>query len=190
MTDTNLGAITDIADYMPRGLMEWSPVIGAAVASGGTVLTRMWAHPGSWFASHAEATGVLASTVLGAAIGFTKDRHAGVMIALGGLAVGLPRLLESMAAKSAITSAGTSGIGYYAAETASPLLGAYQANQLNGLGYATSSVQPHAYGTVPGVAGAMAGPMQDRGMGAPVNLLGPATHHVNLAKHYGATHLG
>lgn len=187
MTDTNLsGPMDAITQYMPRGLMEWAPVLGAGTASGGAMLARMLAPAGSWIAMHADAAGVIMSTIVGAAVGVTQDKHAGVMVVLGGLAVGLPRVLESWMAKSHPVA----GIGYYAAETANPLLGQVQASQINGLGYATSGQVPHAYGTVPGVAGAMAGPMQDRGMGAPVNLLGPATHHMALARHYGATHMG
>jgi hypothetical protein len=39
------------------------------------------------------------------------------------------------------------------------------------------------------VAGAVAGPIADNGHGAPVNLLGPPTHHMQLAARYGATHI-
>lgn len=186
MSDTNLGGIEE---YMPRGLMEWAPVIGAGAASGGTVLARMFAPAGSWFARNAEMTGVLVSSAVAGALAISEGtRPAAAQVFFGGLAAGLPQVFASWVAKPSAVA----GVGYYAAETANPMLGQVQANQLNGLGYATASPTPHAYGTVPGVAGAgaMAGPMQDRGMGAPVNLLGPATHHMNLAQRYGATHMG
>lgn len=188
--NSGLGAITDIADYMPRGLMEWAPVIGAGVATTGATMVKHVAPAGSWFARNPDLTGILLSSAVAGAMAVSDGtRPAAMMTFLGGLAAGLPRVLESLVGGSPVA-----GIGYYAAETANPLLGQVQANQIAGLGYATASQQPHAYGTVPGVAGAMAGamagPMQDRGQGAPVHLLGPGSHHMNLARHYGATHMG
>lgn len=185
MSDTNLAG--DLGDYMPRGLMEWAPVIGAGTAASGSVLARVFGGS-SWFARNPEVSGWLLSLAVGAGVGFMESKPAGVMIALGGTAAALPRIAEKMAAGAGL-------LGYYAAETANPLLagmGMVRADQLNGLGYATSGEVPRAYGTVPGVAGAgaIAGPMADNGGGAPVNLLGPATSHMALAKHYGATHMG
>jgi hypothetical protein len=180
MSDTNLAG--DLGDYMPRGLMEWAPVIGAATASGGSVLARLFGGA-SWFARNSDLTGWFLSSAAGLGVGMTRSKDAGMMIFLGGTAVALPKILERVVSGQGV-------LGYYAAETANPLLGMVRADQINGLGYATAQQQPHAYGTVPGVAGAVAGPMQDVGGGAPVNLLGPATHHMSLAKHYGATHMG
>ncbi len=185
MSDTNLG---DITDYMPRGLMEWAPVIGASAAASGSVLARMFAPPGSWFARNADVTGwLLSSAIAGAMYASPGTRPGAMMTFLGGTAAALPKILEAMLAKPAAVS----GIGYYAAETANPLLagsgmGIVRADQL---GYATASQQPPSYGTVPGVAGigGVAGPTAD--MGAPINLLGPGSH-MALARHYGATHMG
>lgn len=178
-------SLGDIGEYMPHGLMEWAPVIGAGTAGVGTVLARMFAPAGSWFSRNAEVSGVLASTAVAAGLAaMPSTRSAAMMTFIGGLAAGLPRILERYAAGPAAVA----GVGYYAAETANPLLGMVRADQL---GYATAGQQPRAYGTVPGVAGgALAGPMADNGGGAPVNLLGPATHHMSLARHFGATHMG
>lgn len=184
MSDTH--NLAGIGEYMPRGLMEWAPVLGAGTAASGTVLARMFAPAGSWFARNAEVSGwLLSSIVAGGLAASPSTRPAAMMTFLGGTAAALPRILESIAAKSGAVS----GIGYYAAETANPMLGMVRADQL---GYATAGQQPRAYGTVPGVAGvgAFAGPMSDNGGGAPVNLLGPATHHMNLASKFGATHMG
>lgn len=186
MSGTNLAG--DLGDYMPRGLMEWAPVIGAGAASSGSVLARAFGGA-SWFGRNPDLTGWIIAAAAAAGVGFTKSKDAGVMIFLGGTAVALPKILERVASGAGL-------LGYYAAETANPLLagqmGMVRADQINGLGYATASQQPHAYGTVPGVAGsgAFAGPMADNGGGAPVNLLGPPSNHMSLAKHYGATHMG
>lgn len=183
MSNDNLAGI---GDYMPRGLMEWAPVLGGGVAASGTVLARMFAPAGSWFARNAEVSGwLLSSAVAGAMVFSPSTKPAAMMTFLGGTAAALPRILESFLAKTSPVA----GIGYYSAETANPMLGMVRADQL---GYATAGQQPHAYGTVPGVAGAgaFAGPMSDNGNGAPVNLLGPATHHMSLASKFGATHMG
>jgi len=186
MSGTNLAG--DLGDYMPRGLMEWAPVIGAGAASSGSVLARAFGGA-TWFGRNPDLTGWIIAAAAAAGVGFTKSKDAGVMIFLGGTAVALPKILERVASGAGL-------LGYYAAETANPLLagqmGMVRADQINGLGYATASQQPHAYGTVPGVAGsgAFAGPMADNGGGAPVNLLGPPSNHMSLARHYGATHMG
>lgn len=185
MSDTTHLAGT-LGDYMPRGLMEWAPAIGAGAASGGTILARMLAPAGSWFARNAELTGILVSAaVAGGLAASPSTRAAAVPAIVGGLAAGLPMVLAKF------TGVGLSGLGYYAAETANPLLGMVRADQLNGLGYATAGRQPHAYGTVPGVAGhgAIAGPIADNGGGPPVNLLGPASDHMMMASKFGATHM-
>lgn len=180
MTTTDLAG--SLGDYMPRGLMEWAPVIGAGAASSGTVLARMLAPAGSWFSRNSEVTGVLISSALaGGMYASPSTRGASMMVFLGGLATGLPRILERFAA------GGLAGLGYYAAETANPLLGMVRADQL---GYATAGRQPHAYGTVPGVAGhggAIAGPMSDSGNGPPVNMLGTGDH-MSMSRKFGATH--
>lgn len=191
---SNLGGFMD---YAPRGLHEAAPLIGSGVASSGAVLARMFATPGSWIARHADVTGWLISLGVGGILAIIPStRAAALMTALGGTAAALPRVLESFAAKAAVA-----GVGYYAAETANPLLagagvGMVRADQLNGagVGYVTAGRQPHAYGTVPGVAGVgnFAGPMQDMGGGAPINLLqgGGANHTaMGLASRYGTTHM-
>lgn len=170
-----------IMDYAPRGLMEWAPVIGAGTASGGAVLARMFV-PGTWFGRNADVTGWLAALGVAGAFAFTGRAGEAAAVALTGTAAALPNILNRMA---------NGGLGYVAAETANPLLGMVRADQINGLGYATASPQPHAYGTVPGVAGAggFAGPMQDIGGGAPISLLGPGGNHMGLAARYGTTHM-
>lgn len=190
---SNLGGFMD---YAPRGLLEAAPLIGSGAASSGAVLARMFATPGSWFARHADMTGLLISLgVSGVLAAMPSTRSAAVMTALGGVAAALPRVLEALAAKAAVA-----GVGYYAAETANPLLagpgvGMVRADQLNGagVGYAVAARQPHAYGTVPGVAGvgSFAGPMQDVGGGAPIQLLQGGTNHtaMGLASRYGTTHM-
>jgi hypothetical protein len=182
MSNTDLAG--SLGDYMPRGLMEWAPVLGAGTAASGTVLARVMAPAGSWFSRNAEMSGVLLSSAVAAALAaMPGTRPAALMTFLGGVAAGLPRILERYA-----LGGGVSGIGYYAAETANPLLGMVRADQL---GYATAGRQPHAYGTVPGVAGgALAGPMADSGNGPPVNLLGHGHgDHMSMASRFGATHM-
>lgn len=171
-----------ITDYAPRGLMQWSPIIGASAATGGAVLARM-VTPGSWFGRNSELTGLLIAYGISAGLAFTGNRDEAAAVALTGTAAALPRVLEKLATGG--------GFGYVTAETANPLLGMVRADQINGLGYATASPQPHAYGTVPGVAGVsnFAGPMQDQGGGAPINLLGSGSNHMNLAARYGHTHM-
>lgn len=190
---SNLGGFMD---YAPRGLLEAAPLIGSGAASSGAVLARMFATPGSWFARNPDVTGWLISLgVSGILAAIPSTRSAALMTALGGTAAGLPRILEAFATKAAVA-----GVGYYAAETANPLLagagvGMVRADQLNGagVGYAVAARQPHAYGTVPGVAGvgSFAGPMQDIGGGAPIQLLQGGTNHtaMGLASRYGTTHM-
>lgn len=177
-----------IMDYAPRGLMEWAPVIGASAASGGAVLARMSSN--AWISSHPEVTGWFAS--LAVAGGFLIAGRPGeaVAVALTGTATAAPLIIARASSKA--ESAAKGGTGYVAAEMANPMLGAIYADQLNGLGYATASDVPHAYGTVPGVAGvgAFAGPMQDQGSGAPINLLGAGSNHMTMAGRYGTTVMG
>lgn len=170
-----------IMDYAPRGLMDWAPAIGASAASGGAVLARMFGNP--WMASHPEATGWLTSLAVAGGFLIAGRPAEAMAVALTGTATVAPLVLAK--------GAGLAGVGYVAAETANPLLGMVRADQLNGLGYATASRVPHAYGTVPGVAGvgATAGPMQDQGGGAPINLLGPGSNHMTMAQRYGTTHM-
>ena len=178
-------------DYAPRGVHEAAPLIGSGAASSGAVLARMLATPGSWASRHADLTGLLVGGAAALALAISPStRSAAPMAAFGAIAAALPRVLEAFAAKAAVA-----GVGYYAAETANPLLagpgvGVVRADQLNGLGYATANRVPPAYGTVPGVAG-FAGPMQDVGAGAPINLLGSGTSHnpMGLAARYGTTHM-
>lgn len=189
---SNLGGFMD---YAPRGVHEAAPLIGSGAASSGAVLARMFASPGSWASRHADFTGLLIGGAAAAALAISPStRSAAPMAVFGAIAAALPRILESIAAKAAVA-----GVGYYAAETANPLLagslGVVRADQLNGLGYATANRVPPAYGTVPGVAGlgggSFAGPMQDVGAGAPINLLGSGTNHgpMGLAGRYGTTHM-
>lgn len=185
---SNLGGFFD---YAPRGVHEAAPLIGSGAASSGAVLARMFATPGSWSSRNADLAGLLLGAAAAGALALMPStRSAAPMAAFGALAAALPRVLESMAAKAAVA-----GVGYYAAETANPLLagpgmGMVRADQLNGLGYAVANKVPHAYGTVPGVAG-FAGPMQDVGAGAPINLLGSGNSHnpMGLAGKYGTTHM-
>ncbi len=180
------GNLGGFMDYAPRGLLEAAPLIGSGTASSGAVLAGMFATPGSWFARNPDATGwLLSAGVAGVLAAMPSTRSAALMTFLGGTVTALPRILASFAAKSAVA-----GVGYYQAETANPLLGMVRADQLNGLGYAVAARQPHAYGTVPGVAG-VAGPMQDVGGGAPIHLLqgGGGQGPMGLAAHYGATHM-
>lgn len=175
-----------LSEYMPKGLIEWSPFIGAAAASGGVILVKKYAKSDSWFAANPEISGwIFSSIVAGAFYLSPSTRSAAIPAFLGGTAAALPKII----AKKAGMLTGISGLGYYQAETANPLLGMVQADQL---GYATASNVAPAYGTVPGVAGAgaIAGPIADDGYGAPVNLLGAPSSHMNLARHYGATHMG
>jgi hypothetical protein len=177
--------MSSLGDYMPNSLLEWSPAIGAGVQGVGALAARMFLSPDSWFARHSEVTGVFAAVLAAGGMALSPSTRGAVGGTIAGaVASAAPRLIESMVAKAPVA-----GVGYYAAETANPMLGMVRADQINGLGYATAQPQPHAYGTVPGVAGAVAGPIADNGHGAPVNLLGPPTHHMQLAARYGATHI-
>lgn len=182
---SNFGGFTD---YLPRGLHDAAPLIGGGAASAGAVMARMYASPGSWHARNPDATGLMLSAAVAAAFAaFPSTRGASAMTLLGGIAASLPRILEGMASKK------MAGVGYYTAETANPLLagsydggmGLVQASDLNGLGYATSSQVPHAYGTVPGVAG----PVQETGQGVSL-LQGASSGTGSLSARYGATHWG
>jgi len=171
--------------FMPQSVVEYSPFIGAGASGLGATLARKGVLP-AWFSARPETTGFLAGALAAALMyAFPSTRAGALMTFLGGLAARAPAILDA-----AIGGA----LGYTTYETANPLLGYPVANQIQGggMGYATWGDQPHAYGTVPGVAGAgggaIAGPVADTG-GNPINLLGSGSLS-NLAAHYGATHMG
>jgi hypothetical protein len=169
--------------FMPQGLVEYAPLIGAGASGIGSLAARRGLLP-AWFGAHPEATGLITAGLASLAMwAFPSTRGGALMTFLGGLAASAPRLIEA-------AIAGT--LGYTTYETANPTLGYPVANQINGLGYAVASNQPHAYGTVPGVAGAgggaIAGPAMDTG-GNTINLLGSGSLS-NLARNFGSTIIG
>lgn len=174
--------------FMPQSVVEYSPFIGAGASGLGATLARKGVLP-AWFSARPETTGFIASVLAAAAMyAFPSTRAGALMTLLGGLAARAPALIDS-----ALGGA----LGYTTYESANPLLGYPVANQIQGaggggMGYATWGVQPHAYGTVPGVAGAgggaIAGPTADTG-GNPINLLGSGSLS-SLAARYGSTHMG
>lgn len=183
----------------PTGMERvWGAAVGTGAGTIGAIAARRLATPGGWASRWSEAVGLLtgagASLVM---VAMEGTRAAGWMgLVSAGLNNGL-RLLEQVL----FGGGATAGVGWYTTETANPALGLYQANQVNGLGYATAGQQPHAYGTVPGVAGfggqAMAGPMQDNGqppvnlLGGHINLLGGGSPSIaGLSQMYGATIMG
>lgn len=174
----------------PTGMERvWGAAVGAGAGSIGAIAARRLATPGGWASRWSEAVGLLVGAGASAAmIAMPGTRAAGWMgLVSAGLNNGL-RLLEQI-----LFGGGTAGVGWYATETANPHLGMVQAQQVNGLGYATAGQVPHAYGTVPGVAG----PMQDNGsppvnlLGGQVNLLGGGGGSIaGLSAMYGATIMG
>ena len=175
----------------PVGMDRWmGAAIGVGAGTIGAMAARRIATPGGWASRWSEAVGLL--TGAGASLAmFAMEgtRAAGIMgLVTTGLNNGL-RLLEQL-----LFGSGTAGVGWPVTETANPLLGMVQANQVNGpVGYAVAAQQPHAYGTVPGVAG----PMQDHGgppvnlLGGQVNLLGSGSPSISgLSSMYGATIMG
>lgn len=172
----------------PTGMERvWGAAVGAGAGTIGAIAARRLAAPGGWASRWSEAVGLLvgagASTAM---IAMPGTRAAGWM---GLVAVTLNnglRLLEQVLF-------GSGQVGWYTTETANPHLGMVQANQVNGLGYQVAAQQPHAYGTVPGVAG----PMQDNGqppvnlLGGQINLLGGGSPSIaGLSSMYGATIMG
>jgi hypothetical protein len=171
----------------------WGAAVGTGAGTIGAIAARRLATPGGWASRWSEAVGLLVGAGAGGLMMLKEGtRAAGVMgIVSAALNNGL-RLLEQV-----LFSGGTAGVGWYTTETANPLLagqmGMYQVNQVNGLGYPTAAPQPHAYGTVPGVAG----PMQDNGsppvnlLGGNINLLGGGSPSIaGLSSMYGATIMG
>jgi hypothetical protein len=176
----------------PTGMERvWGAAVGAGAGTIGAIAARRLASPGGWASRWSEAVGLL--TGAGASllmVSMPGTRAAGWMgLVAAALNNGL-RVLEQVVFSGA-------GVGWTVTETANPMLGMVQAQQLNGgFGYATAGQQPHAYGTVPGVAG-IAGPIAD-GNGPPVNLMGSGVNLLGhgspsiagLSSRYGATIMG
>lgn len=175
-----LGALDDFG----AGL---SPVVGGTIAAAagtvGAIAARMLSAPGTKAYAYSEGIGLFAGlAAAGAMYALPGTREAGKLgLAITAVTQGL-RTLESFLAGRA-----SGGVGWTMTETANPLLaglGMPSAQQINGagMGYAMATPQPHAYGTVPGVAGAVAGPMQETG--------GPPAQNQNsnaMSRLYGAT---
>lgn len=177
---------------VPQGMERlWGSVAATGVGTLGAIAARRFASPGSWASRWSEAVGLLAGAGASLAmIGFESTRAAGWMgLVSTGLNNGL-RILEQV-----MFGGQVAGLGWYTTETANPMLGMPTAHQINGVGYPVAADQPHAYGTVPGVAGPVAGPVVDQGQ-SPINLLngqinllgngGPSIS--SLSSLYGSTH--
>jgi hypothetical protein len=175
----------------PTGMERvWGAAVGVGAGTVGAIAARRLATPGGWASRWSEAVGLLTGAGASLAmIAMEGTRAAGWMGLVSATLNNGLRLLEQV-----LFGSGTAGVGWYATETANPLLGMVQANQVNGqMGYAVAAQQPHAYGTVPGVAG----PMQDNGqppvnlLGGQVNLLGGGSPSIaGLSSMYGATIMG
>jgi hypothetical protein len=166
-----LGALGDFGVGM-------SPTVGAVIAAGaGTgaaVATRLLTAPGSKAYAWSEAIGLFAGLgAAGAMAAMPGTREAGKL----GLAV--VAVTQGLRVAESFLTGRAGGVGWAMQETANPLLGMPSAQQIAGVGYAMATQQPHAYGTVPGVAGATAGPMMDTGS--------PPTGGVAMSRLYGAT---
>lgn len=173
----------------PTGMERvWGAAVGAGVGTVGAIAARKLASPGGWASRWSEAVGLL--TGAGASllmVSMPGTRAAGWMgLVATALNNGL-RVLEQV-------MFGGGAVGWPVATQ----MGMVQADQINGLGYTMASQQPHAYGTVPGVAG-VAGPIADgsgppvnlMGLGGGVNLLGQGGGGIgSLAGRYGATIMG
>lgn len=138
---------------------------GSAVAIGSRALG---------YAKYSEGIGLFAGIAAGGALWASGDKAGGklamaVTVANSGL-----RLLEQFLMSSAPS------LGWASYESANPALGMPSAQQIagGGMGYAMATQQPHAYGTVPGVAG----PMMDTGR-PPVS----QSNGAGMAALYGAT---
>lgn len=149
----------------PTGYL-WGAGTGAATGFTASLLARMLATPGSAVAKNSEAFGFLTSMLLGGGLMFSeKYRPMGIgTIIGGGIASGL-RMLENMMSSK---SPAQLGITTYETPDRSLMgLGLTQAEYLNGLGVTQALPEPHAYGTVPGVAGTQ----EDNGR-PPIDLMG------------------
>lgn len=177
----------------------YGAIIGGGVAGTTTIVMR---HTGS---AHAEAFGLLAGLgASGAMYAMKSTRHAAIAGAVGavlasGLAL-LERTLFGTATVPAVAvpavAAGVKGMGIPQMRA----LGIPTTRALNGMGFPTAAPVAHAYGAIPGVAGAQlaapgGGPPPVSLMGTPsaaaIHLMGiggPPIHGLSAA--YGATLLG
>lgn len=163
---SGLGAMSDGLDPM------WGALIASAIGTSGAIGARVVATPGSAAHTWSEGVGLLAGlAAAGAMFAFPGTREAGKFgLAFVGVNQGL-RLLEKVLM-------GGPAVGWVTAEGPNPALGMPTAQTI---GFPMAVNQPHAYGTVPGVAGPTTSNQP------PVNLLGRGGAN-NLANLYGATH--
>lgn len=173
----------------PTGMERvWGAAVGTGAGTIGAIAARRLGTAGGWASRNSEVVGLLTGGVVSAAmIAMEGTRAAGWMGLVATVLNNGLRIVEQA------LFGGVAGVGWYTTETANPLLGMVQANQVNGLGYQVAAQQPHAYGTVPGVAG----PMQDNGqppvnlLGGQINLLGQGSPSIaGLSQMYGATVMG
>lgn len=150
------------------GMIPWGTIAVSAVGTTTAIAARALG-----YSKYSEGIGLLAGVGVGAGLWASGREDSGklaiaVTIANNGL-----RFLEQMLMSTA------PGLGWASYEGANPLLGMPSAQQISGpMGYAMATNQPHAYGTVPGVAG----PMRETGHPPVTQSSGPG-----MASLYGAT---
>ena len=157
-----------------------TPLWGAVAASGAgtaaSIAARAVGH-----GKYSEGIGLFVGLATGGAMwAFPSTSDAGKLGVAVTLATQGLRVLESLLfGAPALAPDASLPVGWTTTETANPLLGMPSAQQIAGpMGYAMATQQPHAYGTVPGVAG----PQRDNGYPPVSQNNGPG-----LSSLYGAT---